>query len=187
MPRLLSLGSGKDVRPGWVRLDGDPEVRPDIIASVPPLPREVLALRWDVIELNHFLASLWAWEATELLKQIWQVLKPGGKVVIETPDIAFCARHLIMHDTKGDSQNHYYQQYEEPPSTTGSWEEGQLSVRGFYGNPNSHNKFESNKWGYYPRSLRRLLVDCGFDEAGIVELPAQYHVPVRDFRMEATR
>lgn len=184
----LSIGCGKDVKPGWVRLDCDPESHPDILATIPPLPRPVLERRWDQIEAIHFIASLWAWEAREVLCQLWQVLEPGGKLILETPDIVFCMKHYLMSGANRlDNQNKYFEQFEEPISTTGSWEEHQLDLRGLYGNPAAHCKEESNKWGYTPRSLRKLLVEAGFDEKKIVELPAQTHVPIRDFRLEATK
>lgn len=168
---MLSLGCGKDQRPGWVRLDANRECNPDIWAVVPPLPPAVTERQWDVIELNHVLASLYRWDAKKLLCQIWQVLAPGGMLIIETPDIAFCMEHFLGR-------------IESPP---GDWQPGQLDLWGFWGNPTDHNPSIANRWGYTPGSLRELLVECGFNEARIQERPAAYHVPARDFRMEATK
>ena len=165
-----------------MRLDANPEKHPDILAFVPPLPAHVLEHRWDVIEMNHFMASINFWDARELLKQVWQVLTPGGKLVIETPDIAFCMKHFLMKDTHA-----YFEKFEEPVSTTGSWQPGQLDMWGLWGNPATQDVKTSNKWGYTPGSLRQMLVECGFEEIHIHDRPAEYHVPVRDFRMEAYR
>lgn len=181
MQNRLSIGCGKDERPGWVRLDANPEVRPDIRAAVPPIPQAVLDRRWDEIELNHFLASLYLWEAKELLCQLWQVLAPGGKLVIETPDIVFCMKHFLLMQAGDVGLSMAFDRPE------GSWRPGQLDLWGFWGNPTGHDKTIANHWGYSPKTLRALLVECGFEDNNIHERPAQYHVPIRDFRMEAYR
>lgn len=175
----LSLGCGKDTRPGWVRLDANPEVHPDILATVPPIPEFVLSRRWDEIELNHFLASLYKWEAKELLCQLWQVMAPGGKLVIETPDIGFAMRHFILTQAGDTGIAPAF----EPPE--GSYRPGQLDLWCFFGNPETQDKTIANHWGYTPKTLRALLIECGFEDIHIHDRPAQYHLPIRDFRMEA--
>ena len=42
-----------------------------------------------------------------------------------------------------------------------------------------------NKWAYTPESLTALLLKCGYSLVEI--LPAQHHLPTRDFRAEAYR
>ena len=180
MQNRLSIGCGKDSRPGWVRLDANQEVRPEILATVPPLPPAVLERKWDEVELNHFLASLYRWEAKELLCQLRHVLSTDGKLVIETPDISFCMRHFLLMQ-KGDCGLEFAFQ---PPEGE-AFKPGQLDLWGLWGNPTDHNKSIANHWGYSPGSLRELLVECGFEDLHIHERPAQYHVPIRDFRMEA--
>lgn len=52
-----------------------------------------------------------------------------------------------------------------------------------FGDPSLGNPLHMNKWSYSPSSLAHLLGQCGFKEIEI--LPAQYHSPKRDFRIEA--
>ncbi len=185
--QCLSIGCGKDDRPGWVRLDGNPENHPTICAMVPPLPESVTGKRWDVIELNHFLATLYRWEARQLLCQVWQVLAPDGMLIIETPDILFCMKQFMLSQKADLGTDMFFDGVSTPESNTGSWREHQLDLCGLWGNTETHDPGIANRWGYTPRSLRQLLVDCGFEDAKIQERPAQYHVPFRDFRMEATK
>jgi hypothetical protein len=52
-----------------------------------------------------------------------------------------------------------------------------------YGDPTQHNPLIMNRWAYTPGSLIDLLEECGFSSAEV--MTAQYHVPSRDFRIEA--
>ncbi len=52
-----------------------------------------------------------------------------------------------------------------------------------YGDPGPRDPLHMVKWGYSPQSLCELLSFCGFTRQELK--PAQYHVPARDFRIEA--
>ncbi len=52
-----------------------------------------------------------------------------------------------------------------------------------YGDPGPRDPLHMVKWGYSPQSLSELLSFCGFTRQELK--PAQYHVPDRDFRIEA--
>lgn len=54
-----------------------------------------------------------------------------------------------------------------------------------WGDPVPQNPMHMNKWGYTPCSLSALLQDVGFTRIRV--LPAQYHIPERDFRIEAIK
>lgn len=47
------------------------------------------------------------------------------------------------------------------------------------------NPLLMNRWGYTPKTLSDLLAHVGFSRIHV--LPAQHHVPARDFRIEAYR
>lgn len=165
--RQLHIGIRERIH-GAVSLDAAPGA--DIQASVPPLPDEVKAVQWDHIEAIHFLEHLWLWEARQLLRECYEVLAPGGVLVIECPDITFCARVLI-----GDI---------EPPAWAAP---GQFDMWGLYGNPDYKDPLYGHHWGYSRRSLTAELVAVGFDESRISSPRAQYHHPPRDFRLEAIK
>lgn len=52
-----------------------------------------------------------------------------------------------------------------------------------FGDPSLKDPLHMNKWTYTQTSLERLLRECGFSRTEI--MPARYHVPERDFRIEA--
>lgn len=81
--------------PDWreVRLDIDPAVKPDIVASVTDL--SVLAdARVDAIFSSHNLEHLHSYEVPKALAEFRRVLKPDGYLLVTLPDIGAVARHI---------------------------------------------------------------------------------------------
>lgn len=166
----LQLGSGPDTqnakRYGWTTLEGDPAMRPDYAAIVPPLPDGVKAQQWDVIEMVHFIEHLNINNARILLKECYQILAPGGKLITEQPNIKKAARWLLDMDEKPNKKDIlFYDMY------------------AFYGDQRDRLELYAHRWGYWPESLIQECLDAGFDEA--VEKQARFHWPDRDFRIEA--
>ena len=166
-PFRLAVGSGRSKRPGWVTLDADPKCRPTIVASVPPLPEEVTASRWDEIEMIHFIEHLFVWEAEELVSQCRRVLRPGGKLVLEAPNLMFAAEVLAGVRPKPNGHP------------------DQFTMWVLHGDPRAKNPLYGHKWSYTPETLTELLVRSGFPRSGIRRHRARHHHPIRDFRLEA--
>jgi hypothetical protein len=142
------LCAGLARREGWKTLDANPAYAPDYLASIPPLPDVVRAELWQEIEWIHGITSLYPWDAATLLEEIRAVLVPGGKLVLEQPDLAKADRTEWM-----------------------------------FGDPSLRNPLHMNRWGYTPYSLAAALEQAGYPSIEI--LPAQHHLPARDFRIEA--
>lgn len=156
MNRLM-LCAGSMRRPGWKTLDADPKHAPDFLASIPPLPDAVKAQKWDEIEWIHGITSLYPWQAVQVLQEIRAVLAPGGRLVLEQPDARDAAERILAGD--GSPQ----------------W---------LFGDPSHREPLIMNRWAYTPDSLRGLLREVGF--GCVAQAVAQHHVPMRDFRMEAS-
>lgn len=169
MDKLL-LGSGAWNWSDWTTVDADPQSGANYIHPLPPLPEPVRAQTWDVIMAVHFIEHLYVWDALELITQCHACLNKGGVLILEQPDIAFCARVLLGLETP-------------PPGGA----EGQFDLWGFYGDPTARNPYYGHHWGYTPDSLRALVIQAGFQAENVSIQPAQYHQPVRDFRLEAVR
>lgn len=155
MNRLM-LCSGQTRREGWVTLDSNSAHDPVILVSIPPLPSQVTRVKWDEIELIHGITSFYPWEAAQLLKEIHGVLAPGGKLVLEQPDLTIVVRHLYF---------------------------GSASPAWLFGDPKLLNPAHMNKWAYSQDSLHQALLSAGFKRIELKD--ALHHNPVRDFRMEA--
>jgi predicted SAM-dependent methyltransferase len=80
----LNLGCHKWKIPGWINIDTDPKVTPDVIMDVKKLdyPNDYV----EEIYAGHLLEHLTV--NSQVLKEWKRVLKPGGKITITVPDIA---------------------------------------------------------------------------------------------------
>ena len=155
---------------GWTRLDSNPRNEPDILAALPPLPNAVKEKQWDHIVLLHGIEHFYIWEAQQLVPEMYAALRPGGVLTLEQPDISVCAEWILKgHDPAGAD---FPEQYR---------------TIGIFGDPSHKDPSMIHKWGYTPRTLRKLLVEGGFREDRILFSPARYHQPMRDFRVEATK
>jgi SAM-dependent methyltransferase len=74
--------------PGWreVRLDIDPDMEPDIVASMTDMAN-VPSGSMDALYSSHNLEHLFAHEVPAALREFRRVLKPDGFVLITLPDI----------------------------------------------------------------------------------------------------
>ena len=169
----LAIGSAGQHRgnPEWVTIDANPKSGATIIASVPPLPLEVHALKWKTIEMIHVLEHFFLWDAEALLKECHEVLEPGGRLVIECPNITFAAKVLCGVE----------------PSIAGT-APGQCDMWPLYGDPNHRDPLMCHKWGWTPDTLRTALVQAGFGLCVHFNDPPQHHVGApRDFRIEVIK
>lgn len=169
MTNQLLVGAGDWRWAGWTTLDANPESGADVIASVPPLPDAVKAVRWSRILASHFIEHLFLWDAAVFLRECYAVLEPGGVLTLEQPNLLYCAKVLAGV-------------LDPPPGR----DRDQFSMWGFYGQPNG-NPLYGHHWGYTPVTLAALVTEAGFDPSNITISAGRYHEPERDFTLEATR
>jgi SAM-dependent methyltransferase len=81
--------------PGWVelRLDIDPGVEPDIVASITdmsPMPDKAV----DAVYSHHNIEHVFAHEVVHAIREFFRVLRPGGEVLLATPDMQGVAKTI---------------------------------------------------------------------------------------------
>lgn len=171
----LNLGSGDKMRKDWVNVDVKrPEQVPDGItfveADVRKLPFEEGTV--ETIEALHLIEHFYPWEVPPMLAEWRRVLKEGGTLVLECPDMAKCAINFLQLRTTGNTL---------PAVNLGLW--------GFYGNPVDKEPLNMHKWGWVPESLMQILILSGFKE--VREEPQQQvnalKGPSRDMRVVGVR
>ena len=92
---------------GWreLRLDINPDTKPDIVASMTDLsPVESQSV--DAIWNSHALEHLYAHEVPIALREFYRVLRPGGHVLMRMPDLQTAAKLIVEggpHATAYDS------------------------------------------------------------------------------------
>jgi len=169
----INLFSGRHVLDGWVNVDVVPSAKasraPDILSDVlsVPLPDGCA----DEIMAIHGFEHLYLWQTGPALAEWHRLLKPGGLLVLEMPDIVKCAKNLIKLIDRGDAK-----------ALTS------LAMHGIYGDAGMQDPFMIHRWGWTPKTLIPVLQAAGFTK--IREAPTQWH-PIgkahRDFRVEARK
>lgn len=81
----LNLGCGPFHPKGWVNVDVEPGMNPDVVASVLALPFEDDSA--SHVYLGHVLEHLPFEKVPDVLDETARVLRPGGSVAIVGPDI----------------------------------------------------------------------------------------------------
>jgi SAM-dependent methyltransferase len=81
--------------PEWheVRLDIDPGVQPDVVASIIDMP-EVPSESVDAVYSHHNIEHVFFHEVPLVLGEFFRVLRPGGEVLLATPDLQSVARAI---------------------------------------------------------------------------------------------
>lgn len=69
------VGSGRIRRRGWLTIDADERVEPDIVSTLPPVPEECRGAA--VFELIHVFEHFYKWEAEGLLVEFFDKETPA--------------------------------------------------------------------------------------------------------------
>lgn len=168
LPVRLNLGCGDKLLEGYVNVDVAPSrrgLRPDVLCDLHDLSvfasdsaNEILAV--------HVVEHFWRWEVLGILGEWVRVLKPGGKMILECPNLISACQALLN----------------DPENASEGDARGQRSMWVFYGDPSWEDPLMTHRWAYTPNSLASLM-----REAGLVEVrqePAQFKLrEPRDMRI----
>lgn len=143
----LNLGCGDKILPGYTNVDVVETrrgFRPDVICDLHRLtPFEDNSV--DEILSVHVIEHFWRWEVLDILREWKRVLKPGGLMILECPNLLEAARELLN----------------KPETGAGAGPEGQRTMWVFYGDPAWKDPYMIHRWGYTPLSLIQLMHDAG--------------------------
>lgn len=162
----LNLGCGDKILSGYINVDVAPSRKgnnPDTICDIRNL--SFADDHADEVMAIHVIEHFYQWEAQAVLAEWTRVLKPGGKLVLECPNILSAAESLL----KGSD-------------AARPGKEGKMSMWVLYGDPAWQDPLMCHKWGYTPKSLSDVLKEAGLDRVG--QEPAQFKQrEPRDMRM----
>ncbi len=172
---LLNLGCGNKLYPaseGWLNVDiVEPKDIPEGVKFLAADLKNIWQLDQvaDEVHAYHVCEHFYREELPGVLKEWLRVLKPGGKLCVEQPDILKCAANLLAGyhcNSPGVLHN--------------------LGILGFYGDGKPDAPYMSHKWGWMPDTLGNELARAGF--VNISHVPAKTHAKeMRDFRLEAEK
>lgn len=164
----LNLGCGDKILEGYVNVDVVASRRgcePDVLCDLHDLsvfPDD----HADEVMAIHVVEHFWRWEIETILREWVRVLKPGGRMIVECPNLIAACEEFLR-----DPQRH-----------AGAGQEGQRTMWVFYGDPAWRDPYMIHRWGYTPASLQALMESAGL--AQVRQEPAQFKLrEPRDMRV----
>lgn len=145
----VHLGCGTNIKPGYINCDVMPGSGVDKVFAVHRLPFETDSANEIIAE--HLIEHLTFYEFNQMCAECFRVLAPGGKLVLECPDLLeICREFLEASD---------FQRFE---SNKGHWP----LIAQIYGHQRGRSEEEirsqTHKSGYtFPR-LQSVLTGVGF-------------------------
>ncbi len=153
----LNLGCGDKLLPGYLNVDAAMSrkgVEPDVVTDI----RELALFEdstADEILAVHVVEHFYLWEVVPMLRRWAEVLRPGGTLILECPNLLSACKALL-----------------EDPSAAGPGREGQQAMWPLYGDPSWQDPLMTHRWGYTPESLAQVMRAAGFVD--VKREPAQF-------------
>ena len=164
----LNLGCGDKILPGYVNVDvaeSRAGKRPDVLCDLHQLEPFEDGVADEILSV-HVVEHFWRWEVVSVLKEWLRVLKPGGRMILECPNLESACRQFLAN----------------PELHAGPGQEGQRSMWVFYGDPAWRDPLMVHRWGYTPRSLAMVMAEAGL--GNLRQEPAQFKLrEPRDMRI----
>jgi predicted SAM-dependent methyltransferase len=116
----LHLACGNDYQEGYINVDlyPKPDAKVDAQYDVTRLPYENETV--DEIRALHIIEHFDFNEGVEVLKEWRRVLKPGGKIILETPDFLESCRAFVnsTEEQRCNLYGHFFSQASLDPGQT---------------------------------------------------------------------
>jgi len=164
----LHVGCGPHYREGYVNVDP--------CSPCADLRRPIRALNFppdsvSLIEGYHVIEHLPPEEAKAFCRSAYRMLRPGGRLVLECPDLLRACR-LVSEMAESEDL----------------LEKSPFGLRAFYGcvAARSGSQEDLHKWGYTPRTMRSMLKEAGFERVEVGDGHSD-GLPLRDMRVEAVK
>jgi SAM-dependent methyltransferase len=167
-PLKLHLGCGPEKRAGWVNVDVNPALQPDLVAAAYDLPM-LADGSCEVIEACHLFEHLTLTQAKRALGEWRRLLAPGGELRLELPNLDRCVA-LIGTELDG-------------------FDMGLLSLFGYPPAIDVEGEPQLHKWGWTPTTLTQAMRAAGFGEVRQEPVTQTYRKATRfdrDMRLVAT-
>jgi SAM-dependent methyltransferase len=168
----LNIGCGARVLDGFTNCDiqANPNAPrpPEILCDAKSIPLpDGCAVEVRAI---HVFEHFYRWECESVLAEWRRLLRPGGLLVLELPNLVKCCENYLSGRKRGGKD----------PDQLARW--------GIYGDPRTGDKFMCHPWGWSPEELAAFLRANGFTR--VEEKPTQFHPAGRnhrDMRLEARK
>ena len=143
----LNLGCGDKVLSGYINIDvasARGGRQPDVVCDIRRLDCIPENFADEVLAV-HVIEHFYQWEAKDVLLEWVRVLRPGGILILECPNLESAALEFIKN----------------ADAAAMGGREGQRSMWVFYGDPSWRDPLMIHRWGYTPKSLAALMAASG--------------------------
>lgn len=166
-PIRFNMGCGRDRLEGYMGVDmhSDTDIKMDIMEL--DLPENCA----DEIFGSHVIEHFPQHRVPGVLTSWYKTLKEGGKLVLETPDLAALCKDYLMQVGAEQHMTAMCIFGAHVDRITPETEKG--------------GALSPHLWGYTPESLRDLCAHVGFKDIQILPPTGQH--PGKNFRLEATK
>ena len=147
----MNLGCGRCYRPGWINIDAHDGTVADVVANALKLPFTAEAL--GAIQADHLVEHFDWGRVPYLLSECFRVLRPGGRLVLETPDPEESCRRLLAATSEADRE---------------------ASLAWILGRPSPGY---AHRWLFDREGLEGLLADSGFEAIRFEEPQTHAYAP----------
>jgi SAM-dependent methyltransferase len=167
----LHLGCGQVYLPGYENIDCDAQSLADRVMDFAKIGESYAPGSVSEVLMIHSLSYLRQWQAREFLGMIYRLLSPGGRLILELPDLGKCARAIC--ESEGDSQRHI---------------EAVRAVYAFALADELHRReYSTYAFGWSGWHLRQTLEDIGFTKVELKDPETHRRRTWRDVRVEAVK
>lgn len=138
-----------------LRLDIDPQVKPDFVASTTDM-RAVPSASVQALYSSHNVEHLFVSEVPKALAEFLRVLEPGGFALITLPDLRAAAERVLRDE-------HELPMYYSPAGPISALD----MIYGYAPFVEGGNSFMLHKTGFTAGSLRKTLERAGFERVTV--------------------
>jgi len=118
----------------------------------------------DNILTQHVVEHFTRWDAIDMIRSWFLIIKPNGKLITEMPDFRKCVLWLF----------HFKRRKRD------------LAKSQFYGNQWDRLDYETHRYVWSATEFEKILLDIGFSDVSVTH-KTNSHVPGRDMRVVAIK
>lgn len=156
----LNVGCGGRRIDGYKGVDAVARPAADIVAKADKIPLPDASC--DEIMAIHLFEHFYRWECEGVLAEWRRLLKRGGRLVLEMPDLMKTCKNVVDEAMRGGK------------------DPDQLTLWSLYGDPRQSDPYMSHHWAWTPKAIKALLEANGF--TAVQQEPTQYHPCGREHR-----
>lgn len=167
----LHLGCGRDYRPGYVNVDADRRADSDVCLDFAEVGAAFSNESVSEVLMIHSLSYLRLWQARDLFRVLRRLMQSGGRLIIELPDLAKCARMALDSEAQPES-------YLEAVRGLYAFDLDQIASRAM---------FTPYAFGWSAWHLKAELEQAGFRDVRVCDPQTHERRLWRDTRLEAIK